>query len=536
MIRVVIADDEEKICWLMQEIIEWDRLGAELIGMVGDGLKALELVCSQRPDVLITDIRMPELDGLELIERVAQNSPETSIIVISGYQQFEYARTAIRFGVRDYLLKPLNAQELNHALEKIGEQKNARIAQRSEQSQLHSELERLRDRERQELLLSLLQGDDITQNIKELNARYHLSLQDGVYRGMAVKVDIAYQRVEDVSAGFVLEHIQDLARTILSPVSCEALYAIEGETNTLLMLLNRREELDSSELYTKLYLAWNQYVRSFDCYTLSVGLSDVFPAEHMADAMTQAKDLLEARILCGSNRLITVQRSTNGIAERFSVNEKTMFELQNSVSLLQIESSKEIIRSTFSALQENVREDYHVYWELANRMVRVIVKAFESVAPEMETTERMENVEYFHLYLSNVSNALEMGECLAFAAERLLKRYQQKKQQQDSQPIRAAKEYVSTHLSEALTLSEIAAHAGLSSAYFSVLFKQSTGENLKDYITACRMERAKKLLRTTNDTVFAVAQQVGYTDKRYFSQQFEKNVGLKPAKYRKLYS
>ena len=121
MLKVVIADDEARVCSLIQMLIDWDALDMELAGTAANGLEALELMRAQRPDILITDIRMPGCHGLELIERAKQENPALGIVIISGYAHFEYAQSAIRFGVGDYLLKPINRQELMATLQKLAE-------------------------------------------------------------------------------------------------------------------------------------------------------------------------------------------------------------------------------------------------------------------------------------------------------------------------------------------------------------------------------------------------------------------------------
>ena len=115
-LKVVIADDEERICQLIQALIDWKYLGMELVGVAHNGIEAYEAVREQKPDILITDIRMPGFSGLELIEKVKDICPDMEVIIISGYAHFEYAQQAIRFGVGHYLLKPINKAELTETL------------------------------------------------------------------------------------------------------------------------------------------------------------------------------------------------------------------------------------------------------------------------------------------------------------------------------------------------------------------------------------------------------------------------------------
>ena len=126
MLRVVLADDENKVILLMQKLIDWEALGYEIAGTANDGLRALELVREKQPHLLITDVRMPGCDGIELIQRAKALQPKLHFIVISGYRKFEYAQNALKYGVEDYLLKPLKQEELTGILlrlkEKMGQE------------------------------------------------------------------------------------------------------------------------------------------------------------------------------------------------------------------------------------------------------------------------------------------------------------------------------------------------------------------------------------------------------------------------------
>ena len=143
MLKVIIADDEARVCSLIQMLIDWQELNMELAGTASNGLQALELIQTCSPDILITDIRMPGCHGLELIERAKRLKPALEIVIISGYAHFEYAQSAIRHGVGDYLLKPIDRQELMETMRKLGERCRSRRC-------LGSEVENLRRSSRED--------------------------------------------------------------------------------------------------------------------------------------------------------------------------------------------------------------------------------------------------------------------------------------------------------------------------------------------------------------------------------------------------
>lgn len=116
MLKVLIADDEEKICQLIEKLIDWKTLGLSVAAVALNGIDAISKITEHKPDIVITDIRMPGIDGMELIERTKRICPDTEVIIISGYRHFEYAQTAIRYGVRNYLLKPIHKKRINRCI------------------------------------------------------------------------------------------------------------------------------------------------------------------------------------------------------------------------------------------------------------------------------------------------------------------------------------------------------------------------------------------------------------------------------------
>lgn len=157
MWKAIIADDEKLICRLIETLIDWESLDMEIVGKAENGLEALRMVEELHPHLLITDIRMPGCDGLELIRQARELSPNIEIVIISGYAHFEYAKTAIAYGVGSYILKPVNQAELNKTLQKIA----LRLEERGKRERTEEDRESGQSapqRRREELLRDLLEG------------------------------------------------------------------------------------------------------------------------------------------------------------------------------------------------------------------------------------------------------------------------------------------------------------------------------------------------------------------------------------------
>lgn len=184
MLKVLIADDEEKICQLIQKLIDWESLGMGIAGVANNGIEAFEMIENQMPDVVVTDIRMPGYDGLDLVKKTRELGLGVEFVIISGYRHFEYAQTAIKFGVSDYLLKPIRKDELTETLRKIKiryEEKNEQITYEERvRLAMKSDVERLRTTWFSNILYRERREQD-NSCLEEINEQYYYKMQPGVF-------------------------------------------------------------------------------------------------------------------------------------------------------------------------------------------------------------------------------------------------------------------------------------------------------------------------------------------------------------------
>lgn len=183
MLKAIIADDEQKICQLIQKLIKWDEIGIEIVGTANNGLDAFELIFKHQPDIVITDIRMPGLNGLELIKKVKEHHLSPSFIIISGYRHFEYAHNALKYGVEDYLLKPIKKDELVATLVKISEHILLTSGRLENELRMKSILANNRDRLRQHFISSIVLESEKNTDLKmeNINEEYQFKFIKGCF-------------------------------------------------------------------------------------------------------------------------------------------------------------------------------------------------------------------------------------------------------------------------------------------------------------------------------------------------------------------
>jgi len=523
MLKVLIADDEEKVCQLIRGLVPWDALGFRVVGFAHDGITALSMLREHAPDLLITDIRMPGLDGIQLIGEAKQFLPNLLSIIISGYRHFDYAHNAIKYGVEDYLLKPIQREELIQTLEKL----RAVIKRADEAHQSPSAEAFVRD-----LFSGTLAQDDLT--AERVLARYSLRFRDaGPYFALMIKADLAGVPARDSVRRIASERItaifkqmpliQEMAAAQLPEGACALIRIAPDGAQALedALLLAR----DKAELMRDL----------FPTLRVSIGLSR--PARKLQETgslFSQAYAALETRLLNPAGTLF-IGRSAPAVelSLRAILHADTLRQLQAALSAMQPIPYESALRACFPQMRSASSENMPRLRALLVEMARL---HFEFL-PIQATLKDLEDMT---ARLTDAWNAaIDIGETET-AFVHLLTDHMgatiTAQQQIEQLPLRRAKAYIREHYGRPLTLEEVSGIAGFNPAYFSTLFKKETGEGFLEYLSSVRIGAAKKRLTDTADTIPAIAEQTGYSDPKYFGKQFKKATGLSPQEYRKMYS
>lgn len=531
MIKVIVADDEEKVCKLICNLVDWAEFDMEIVGTAQNGFEALELIDQLRPDLLVTDIRMPGLTGLELISRARQMSGDLEFIIVSGYRQFDYAQQALKFGVKDYLLKPIKKAELTVTLEKVCVRYRQRTEQLSREEELRRHLRHDMQLLRAGLIRELLQ-DKMREalTLERLNREYHYAMRPGCFQTVGVKVD----GVSELPEGSVLrEKIMQLLGRSFHPVCFDMECVVQGAwiwsvlnypvSNVGLVRKGIRAVLD--ELLVQRNLLPGEF---------TIGLGSVADSpQGLAQSMDSARKALENRLLQGTERILTPPET--GI---FPYGQELLahFSTEMARGLEVLEPCQ--VRKTVDAMgrqlirAEGVSGSQVLY--LAGEACRTFLMLARGMMYELPEAEGF--LERFQIEAEACSSAQQVWQTLTARIGAVMESYLEQKRQADTRPIRVAKQFILEHLGDPLALEDVSSAVGFNASYFSTLFKKETGESFVEYLSKMRMNRAKELLKETDLPVSEICRQVGYVDLKYFSKCFVKATGIKPAEFRKLYS
>lgn len=520
--KVLLVDDEYLQREGLRKTIDWERWGMQVVAAAENGEQALELVRELRPDLVITDICMPFMDGLQLTEAVKQFAPETEIVILTCYDEFEYAKRAIKLGVNDYVMKPVELEYMDNLLRDIAARQYAN-SQRVEQA---------REEKRRETITAAVyrRGDPMILQQQVLECGL-----ENIRACCCVMIKIlGYRYAQDTFSVEELDrHFQHFHRLI------------RKRTETLALLTEPRMEdgrillvvggADSAELRTRV-----NEVRS--SLSADNDLLNEFPFLcAVADERPGIAQLRESYCQCLS------------IMKREFLTEKTTFAVYNS-SASNGPAKPLDISADIAKFMESVRTFDH-------KIIQINLLAIaDRIRDQNERTEVYGQMFVAAVYNDTIQLLQDlgveatdifndpMGEYHKIAVSGSLQRYmdgvdkllkticayvERNRGSTQNTIVERARRFIDAHYADsALSLQTVAEEVDMSPSYFSILFKQTIERSFINYLTDLRMERAKYLLCKTNYKAYEICFMVGYDNPTYFSTLFKRYTGVSPKEYR----
>ena len=535
MLKVLIADDEMKVCQLIYYLVKWNEMGMEVIDIVNDGKKAFDTICEKMPDIVITDIRMPNYDGIELIRKTKEILPETYFIIISGYNQFEYAKSAIQYGVENYLLKPIKRKELVNTLTKIIEKHSIKLSDTSERSELKHLLQTSEEKVKKNLLAELLMNPDsgiIDQSIDILNKDYLCHFTKGCYTILVIRPFLKLEDRNRETLSLLLTKILCVAKEKLE-LCCQEVIVITWEEQVYCLINTEDSVLYSvKKQLNKIRIEIANLKDIFHNVQIIIGIGRV--TQELKDlniTMKQAELSIMNRFSKAGEYIIEYQNSFEaGKSVSDIIDSSTRSKIISYFELFDIENILKEITEIQKVLAENL-EDGKLIYQCYNEIINTILFC----AKNYMNPNEFPNQKWYQMKFMSFKTMDEIFNWLMHQLREKFDQYMIAKKKQDNKPIRLAKQYINENYSREINLERVSALVGFNPAYFSALFKKETGENFMEYVIKVRVQNAKTLLIQTDFEIFEIAEKVGYMDLKYFSKLFKKRTGLSPSEFRKLY-
>ncbi|MCE5342490.1 MAG: response regulator [Eubacteriales bacterium] len=531
--RLMLVDDEPEIRDGLLEIIDWAKEGFEVVGVAENGLEALQVAENVTPDLVVTDIRMPFLDGLEMARRMRVMLPTVQFIVLSGYDEFEYARQAVQIQIKDYILKPISSEEFISVLRRVKKHLDEDFAQRNNVLALQKHFRASLPILRELLLTSLLSGGLSSQDAAQSAEQYELPLTSPRYA--VALISFSGSETDDPD---LLEN-PDLMRfaviNIVSEVLQSQAHCHVFHYNHLVaaLLLLEKEEAQAFSSVVDLLEAARQTVKRYLGCALTIGVSN--PCEQLGQlhhAAEQAQSALDQSVLLGESQVLAIADLEPGSTRSLAAEEAELRALSNAIKMGDVAGAE---KKTYALLEE-VRhnkasfQDYQVY--LLEVLITIIRVARDLDIEWSGQEQQAEAASLDALLQCRELNEAEAALCTL--CRRLARRVQDTRVESGRQLTNQAVEYIEkNYTSSDMSLENVCGHLHISAAYLSALFKRETKKTVHQYLTDLRMDKALSLLIGSDMKTADIALAVGLGEPSYFSYSFKKYFGVSPSQTRK---
>jgi len=531
MFKVLLVDDEEEVRKGIRDRIDWPGFGLEVVGEAENGREALEFFDETIPDIVITDINMPFMDGLELTEKIRAGFPNVKIIILTGFDDFKFAQTAIKFGVSDYILKPVLPADINKLLDNLSKQLMSETVDREDVEKLKKYYEESLPVIKENYLMSLVLGKtsmEDTELIRESDVR----LEGNWFSASICKIDS--ETVKKTSAS----DLKIKRFTVFNIVNEEldrhgrgsAFMFDDGIIIILPSVCNEREAARNRMLGKLDDIRAS--VERFTDHTVSIGMGRI--VDDINDTRQSYLSAVTARkyktILSG-NKVIFVEDLEPGLQNYFHLDEAKEEELVTGIRFGNHDKIDEAVNHLFNEIEDKSisMKDYQLYFMEITSSVMKLARLFEIASPEIipEGSGLLMEFEKFN----SISQARDWIRQLSI---NLMDAISRKRRDSTQVLYERAMHYLNENYGDQdLNVNKLASHLFISPSYMNLIFKKQSGTTFLKTLTSIRLEKAKLMLLDSNNKIADVAAKVGYPDISYFSYFFKKKTGTSPREYKK---
>lgn len=532
MYKVLLVDDETLIREAISENIQWEEMGFSFMGACENGKQAMEAIEKEQPDLLLTDINMPFVDGMELTKFVYENYPDTKVIIISGFDEFEYAKNAVKYQVLEYILKPITPMEFTETLLRVkkmfDERKESQRDMKKIRSAYVSNLPMVQGR----YLHNLLNGTVDYAKLDEKQEELRLNLSAGCYNTALVEGDSLepftsqYANVKDELALFA---VCNITAEIVASENCGIAFQGTDEKTAILFMGDEEESLKikMKQILPKIHQAMEEFLQIQ--VTIAVGKS-VKRLEELPDSFAKTKSALEYKFMLGGNQTIEAEEYEE---IRNSAKHIDIFEWASQMATtIRTNKIEEISQKT-----EQFVEQVKLSYVNKNRSFVYVQNLVLSVINLLELPEELEDEIYsqernFMKQIYECENLDEIELRLRGTFRYICNLMSNQRDSYGKRQAMLALDYIEKNYADSsVTLNSVCTALAMSTSYFSSVFKNYTGETFIESLTKKRMEKAKILLEQGNLKTYEIAEAVGFSDAHYFSVAFKKTVGKTPTEY-----
>lgn len=541
MLKIFLAEDEVIVRETIKRMIPWEDLGFELVGEAADGEMALPLLLRQKPDLLITDIKMPFMDGLTLAKVAKKEIPGLKVVILSGYDDFNYAKQAINIGVEDYLLKPITKNALIERLTEIRSRYEHEKTQKEYYEKFHREMQAYEKNSSRDFFEALVSGSMDMMEIYRRSEKLGLDIVAEAYNVLIFTMNCeedfsgqrkGYSEWEAESLELLEEFFSENTSAMLfrcNIFSYGVLIKGQKETieeNTRSCVSEIQRIFDRKEQKRQWFVAAGEPVER---------LSQIQKSYYSASRAFSQRYLYDENILyydeMASMEKKNVTEDDSTYLQKVDVNALNPAILQKFLSNGLLEETENFVKDYFYAIGQEPLESL-VFRNYVTLNVRFSVMSFlKEIGCDTRTLEQEDTEDVLSESSKSLENAIAYAEKIISQAIALR---DQNSGNKNRSILKTAVDFIDSHyMEEDMSLNKAANAANVSANHFSALFSQNMGQTFIEYLTNLRMNKAKEYLRCTSMRSSEIAGEIGYKDAHYFSYLFKKTQGMTPSDYRK---
>lgn len=534
MYKILLVDDEEEIRKGIIKRIKWEELGFTVVGEAENGVEALDIIDKTTPDIVITDIKMPFMDGIKLAENIRYRFPTTKVIVLSGFDDFEYAQEAMKLGVMRYILKPINSIEMHELLRELKGVLDEEILSKNNLETLKMNYEKslplLKERFLNHWIEDYVSRDIVEENLQAL----HLELGTNDLGVAIIRPDELIKKEVEVhllkNKSLLKMAIFNICEEIVKTYKLGILFMKMNE----MVLVIPLEKGELSKASNRIFNGLEQIRVTVEKYlttTVTIGVGNVCVEQSLLyKTYLSAVSALDYTITLGNNKVIYIED-----IEPDHFNEMTFEEGEERMLLtaIKVGCEEEIEETVYKVLTkldgiQLTLSDYQVY---TMEIFAILIRLVRSM--ELESNAIFPNEGNLFSSISGLKTKEDIRAWLCKVSLKIAQALSSKRSVSKNDLIEKAKVYMQANYSdEEMSAEKLCNYLHISTNYFSALFKKETKLTFSNYLTQIRIEKAKELLRNTDMKAFDIGNKVGYTEGHYFSYVFKKVTGIAPTEYR----
>ena len=531
MIKVFLCEDEFVVREGIKNNIDWAGNGYEFTGEASDGELALPLIRKLEPDIIITDIKMPFMDGLELSRIIKKELPFSEIVILSGYEEFDYAKQAISIGVAQYLTKPISGDDLLRELDSLREKIIKSKEERALKDQFKKEMEENERRERSELFNYLVSGNCPVTDLLDKAGKLGMDLSAMWYNIILLFMKSEHHEIEEYSKSSVT--IDELINDTVGEMGCIS-FDRDLEGKAILITDDSEEKL--IERQAALIKRFEEIFRDYSHVRYFGGIGrPVNRLSRLNCSFEDAGCALANRFFVSESAFYTAgndirQEHASDVKLDMSTIDAKRIDKSNVQKFLKLGNKDEIpfyVSEFVKSVGEEAFNSYIFRQYIAMDVFFAVSSFIEELGRKKQsdpikevTKEVLESADAVSEYITGI-----IGDAIRQRDSVATNRY--------TEIVDGAIKYIEENFDdEELSLNQLASHVNVSPNHLSTIFSQQTGQTFIKYLTEYRMNKAKEMLRCTSMRSSEISEAVGYKDPHYFSYMFKKTVGTTPTNYR----